>query len=125
MFISLIYHKGFKEYMFKNKIIILFLFLFSCSTNISYNINSNNIIESDIPLKNKIAQMVMIRANGDFLNTDNWMKGYIESLIISHKIGGLITFGGSVHGTYYNLKHFQSLSEISLLLCSSVSLPLA
>ena len=66
MFISLIYHKGFKEYMFKNNIIILFLFLFSCSTNISNNINSNNIIESDIPLKNKIAQMVMIRANGEF-----------------------------------------------------------
>ena len=104
--------------MFKNNIIILFLFLFSCTTNISDNISSSKFDNINISLKNKIAQMVMVRANGDFLNKDNWMKGYIESLIIKHKIGGLITFGGSIHGTYYNLKHFQSLSDIPLFVAA-------
>ena len=104
--------------MLKNKIIILSLFLFSCSTNISNNINTTNKSDTNILLKNKIAQMVMIRVNGDFLNEDDWMKGHIESLIKDYKIGGLITFGGSVHGTYYNLKYFQSLSDIPLFIAA-------
>ena len=104
----------------KNKLFfILLLLIFGCSPVIQeQNIKYINFNKKNISLKDKIAQMIMIRMDGKFHNQDHWMKNYIRSLIIDYKIGGLITFAGSVHGTYYNLKYFQELSEIPLFIAA-------
>ena len=44
-------------------------------------------------------------------------NSYIQ-LIQEKKIGGVITFGGSIHGTYHNIQHYQSISEIPLLVAA-------
>ena len=59
-----------------------------------------------ISLSDKIAQMIMIRVRSDYYSSDNYYKKNIDNWIINQKIGGLITFGGSVHGTYYNISRF-------------------
>ena len=107
--------------MFRKKILFFIMFLFSCSslTNIEKNISVNsseNIKEKKI--EEKIAQMIMVRANGKFLNNDHWMNGYIKQLITKYKIGGLITFGGSVHGTFHNINYYQSISDIPLFIAA-------
>ncbi len=107
--------------MFKYNLYFCFIFLFSCSSviDIENNIEKNN--SNVIPennLEEKVAQMIMIRANGKFLNNDHWMNGYIKQLITKYKIGGLITFGGSVHGTFHNLKYYQSISDIPLFIAA-------
>jgi len=108
----------------KNNFLYLYIFLFSCSINVK-QIDEQKILSkpnidtsSEIALKEKIAQMIMIRANGKFLNKENWMLDYIENLITEYKIGGLITFGGSVHGTFHNIKNFQSKSDIPLFIAA-------
>ena len=108
----------------KNNFIFLYIFLFSCSINVkkieekTISRRPNIDTSSEIVLKEKIAQMIMIRANGKFLNKDNWMLDYIESLVSKYKIGGLITFGGSVHGTFHNINNFQSKSDTPLFIAA-------
>ena len=60
----------------------------------------------------------MIRSDGKFYNDEFWRKKHIENLIGNYKIGGLITFSGSVHGTFNNIKSFQEKSEIPLLIAA-------
>ena len=105
----------------KNSLFLyLYLFLFSCSSipEIENLKAVNKSLLNGNDLKKKIAQMIMVRANGEFLNDDNWMKAYIEDLIVEYQIGGLITFGGSVHGTYHNIKKYQSISNIPLFIAA-------
>ena len=40
----------------------------------------------------------------------------LNSIIKEYDIGGLITFGGSLHGTFYNINSFQSLANIALII---------
>ena len=62
--------------------------------------------------------MIMIRMDGNFHNNESWRKTDIEYFIKKYKIGGLITFTGNVHGTYKNIKYYQSISETPLFIAS-------
>ena len=112
--------------MFKKINIILVLFCFSCATyelENNYNINedkleNNHDINENITLRDKISQMIMIRMDGNFHNNESWRKKDIEYFIKKYKIGGLITFTGNVHGTYENIKYYQSISETPLFIAS-------
>ena len=104
-----------------NKFIIILLSLFSYTCSIGneesamININVN---ESKITLIDKISQMIVVRMNGKFYNNEHWQKKKIESLIKKYNIGGLITFTGNVHGTFHNIKDFQSLSKTPLFIAA-------
>jgi len=102
--------------MLKIKFIFIFLLLMGCyqSPQIS---QIQNIIPGwqSFTLKKKIAQMVMVRVRGDFYNSENWYRIKLQKWIEQDEIGGVITFGGSVHGTYNNIQQFQTWSDIPLL----------
>ena len=101
--------------MFKHVNILLVLFYFSCST---YEVQIDNSIKDDISMRDKISQMIMIRMDGNFHNNESWKKKDVEYFIKKYKIGGLITFTGNIHGTYSNIKYFQSISETPLFIAS-------
>ena len=69
-------------------------------------------------ISEKISQMIMVRVNGEFQNKDSWSKKNVSRLISDKKIGGLITYTGSIHGTFYNIKEFQEMSDIPLFIAA-------
>ena len=73
---------------------------------------------SELSLKHKIAQMIMIRVDGNFYNSTDWTRKNIKTLIKDRKVGGVITFGGNIHGTSKNLNEWQELSEIPLFVAA-------
>ena len=95
------------------KIILLFSFVY---TNEIKDINNYNL--NSMTLKDKIAQMIMVRINGEFYNDEHWRKKQVTSLIKKYNIGGIISYTGSVHGTYYNLKELQEISKIPLFVAA-------
>ena len=106
-----------------NKIIYLLLLLgliypkdFICSEN-SKEFYCRDEFQS-MSLKDKIAQMIIIRIDGGFHNNENWHKKNVMRLIENKHIGGLATYTGSVHGTFYNLKEFQETSNIPLFVAA-------
>ena len=103
--------------MFKNIPIYYSILLFlGCA---SYDINDMEInTTTSISIEEKVGQMIMIRMDGKFHNSESSRKKYIKDLISNYKIGGLITFSGSVHGTFNNIKHYQNISDTPLLIAS-------
>ena len=98
---------------------LIFIFIFlGCATKPVINIDKPIPDWKKLSLEEKIAQMIMVRIRGDFYNTESYTRNKIESLIQEKKIGGVITFGGSIHGTYHNIQHYQSISEIPLLVAA-------
>ena len=95
----------------------MIVLLLGCST---YDINNKveKIPFIDVTLEEKVAQMIMIRMDGNYHNHESWKKNYIEDLIKNYSIGGLITFSGNIHGTYSNIKEYQSMSKIPLFIAS-------
>jgi beta-N-acetylhexosaminidase len=77
---------------------------------------------NNMKLKDKIAQMIMVRVRSDYYSSDNYYKKRIEEWILNDKVGGLITFDGSgnVHGMYNNHKYFQKISKIPLFIASDL-----
>jgi beta-N-acetylhexosaminidase len=73
---------------------------------------------ADMTLEEKIGQMVACRYSGYFVNIDSEYVKKIESLIVKHKIGGLVLFGGNVYETAYLTNTFQNKSKIPLLMAS-------
>ncbi len=71
-----------------------------------------------LSLRQKIAQMIMVRIRGDFYNDEYWYRSDLEYWIKNDGIGGVITFGGSVHGTYRNIRQFQDWANIPLLVAA-------
>ena len=83
--------------------------------NVDNNINN----KSDyLSMRDKISQMIMIRVDGKFHNIEDWQKKKIEFLISEYNIGGLITYTGSVHGTFHNIKAMQSISKIPMFVAA-------
>ncbi|NQU68430.1 MAG: serine hydrolase [Candidatus Marinimicrobia bacterium] len=82
------------------------------------NVGSGEMDWQKLSLRQKIAQMIMVRIRGDFYNSDTWQwkdfKWYFQNV----GIGGVITFGGSVNGTFQNIKTFQEWSSIPLLVAA-------
>ena len=79
-------------------------------------------IMSDMTLREKIAQMIMVRVRSDYYSSNSYYKKEIEHWIIDKKVGGLITFdgNGNVHGMFNNHKYFQSISKTPLLIASDL-----
>ena len=82
--------------------------------------NSNYDMISNMDLKDKIGQMIMVRVRSDYYSSDSYYKKSIDDWILNKKVGGLITFdgNGNVHGMYNNHKYFQSISDTPLLIAS-------
>ena len=93
---------------------------------ITYIFSTSNIevqkIMNNMTLKEKIAQMIMVRVRSDYYSSDSYYMKEIESWIINQKVGGLITFdgNGNVHGMFNNHKYFQSISKTPLLIASDL-----
>ena len=90
---------------------------YTCSSYIGEKAND------DIPIYNvslidQVSQMIMVRMDGNYHNNESWRKDNIEDLIKNYNIGGLITFSGNVHGTYSNIKYYQSLSKLPMFIAS-------
>ena len=104
-----------------NKILIILFALFSytCSVaNEEIAMVNTNINKTEVSLVDKISQMIIVRMNGQFYNNGHWQKKNIKSLIKNYNIGGLITFTGNIHGTFHNIKEFQSLSKTPLFIAA-------
>jgi len=84
--------------------------------------NSNYDMINNMDLKDKIAQMIMVRVRSDYYASDNYYKKQVDDWIINQKVGGLITFdgNGNVHGMFNNHKYFQDISDIPLLIASDL-----
>jgi len=95
------------------KILLLFSFVYMKESGNTKRYNLDN-----MNLKDKIAQMVMIRISGEFYNNEHWQKKRVVKLIQDYNIGGVISYTGSIHGTYHNLKEFQDISKIPLFVAS-------
>ena len=65
----------------------------------------------NLSLKEKIAQMIMIRIRGDYYYSEHKYKKSLKKWLIKDGIGGVITFGGSIHGSYYNIQQFQKTKK--------------
>ena len=94
----------------KNILLLLLLFSFTYSVE--------TIDTSDLSLMDKIAQMIMVRINGEFYNDEHWRKKSVVKLIQEYNIGGIITYTGSIHGTHYNINEFQDKSQIPLFVAA-------
>ncbi|MDP6570698.1 MAG: glycoside hydrolase family 3 N-terminal domain-containing protein, partial [Candidatus Marinimicrobia bacterium] len=73
---------------------------------------------SHLSLREKIAQMVMVRIRGDYYHSDHWYRKQLKKFLVEDGIGGVITFGGSIHGTYYNIQQFQNWAKYPLLVAA-------
>lgn len=108
-----------------NKILVLLLFIVSCSSSpksSSPDVSSDNIHgEFDwkkLSLQEKISQMIMVRVRGDYYHGKHWYRERLKRWLSEDAIGGIITFGGSIHGTYYNIKQFQEWAKYPLLVAA-------
>lgn len=70
---------------------------------------------SELTLREKVAQMIMVRIRGDFYNQENWYRKSLKKWLSEDGIGGIISFGGSIHGTFYNIETFQRWAKVPLL----------
>ena len=71
-----------------------------------------------LSLREKIAQMIMVRIRGDYFNEKHWMMTDMKYLTENTSIGGVIIFGGSIHGAYSNIQQYQRWSKIPLLVAA-------
>jgi len=99
---------------------ISLLFVMGCSQIFSPNISKAKPIQhwSKLSLHEKVAQMIMVRIRGDFYHSDHWYRKSLKKWITEDGIGGVISFGGSIHGTFYNIQTFQEWSKIPLLVAA-------
>jgi len=100
------------------KFLIFTFIFFGCATKPVLNIEKPIPDWRKLSLEEKIAQMIMVRIRGDFYNTESYTRKKLETMIQEQGIGGVITFGGSIHGTYHNIQHYQSISKIPLLVAA-------
>ena len=108
-----------------NKIVVLLLFIISCSSSPK---SSSPDVSSDemhgefawkkLSLKEKISQMIMVRVRGDYYHGKHWYRERLKRWLSEDAIGGVITFGGSIHGSYYNIKQFQEWAKYPLLVAA-------
>jgi len=73
---------------------------------------------SDLTLRQQVAQLIMVRVEGYYYSADNGYRQKVEKWVAEDQIGGLITFRGSVDGTFTNLQRFQRLAPIPLLVAA-------
>ncbi len=74
----------------------------------------------DLTLRQQIAQLIMVRVEGHYYSADNGYYRDVERWVTEDQVGGLITYRGSVDGTFTNLQHFQRLAPIPLVIASDL-----
>lgn len=72
----------------------------------------------EMTIEEKIGQMISCRYSGYFVNINGEYIKELEQLIVEHKIGGLILFGGNVYETAYLTNSLQNMAKIPLLIAS-------
>ena len=87
------------------RFIIILLLLSSCAVPPQLDpeilLQTKNYHKSEwkhFSLRDKIAQMVMVRVRGDYYHSEHWYRESLEKWLKVDGIGGVITFGGSIHG---------------------------
>ena len=102
-----------------NKILIPLLFFIACDLppNPAPNAQYPETI-SHLTLEEKIAQMVMVRIRGDYYSSEHWYRKKLQKYLSVDGIGGVISFGGSIHGSYYNIQQFQKWAKYPLLVAA-------
>ncbi len=108
-----------------NKFFFILLVVFSCATipekntQINkYKINYQVLDWKQLSLREKIAQMIMIRVRGDYYHNQHSYRQSLKRWLSIDGIGGIITFGGSIHGSFYNIKKFQDWAKFPLLVAA-------
>ncbi|MCH7731546.1 MAG: serine hydrolase [Candidatus Marinimicrobia bacterium] len=71
-----------------------------------------------LSLKQKVAQMFIVRYTGGFYNNSSYSYQQIKRLVEEEGIGGIIPFFGNIHGTIGNFNELQKLAEIPLLVAA-------
>ena len=69
----------------------------------------------ELTLEEKVGQMIMVRVNGNYYQSDNQYRESLKTWIQDYNVGGVIAFSGSVHGTFYNIIAGGYVSEYILL----------
>ena len=72
----------------------------------------------DLNLRQQIAQMIMVRVEGHYYSGDSKYRGDLVRWVGREQVGGVITFRGSVDGTFTNLQALQRLAPVPLLVAS-------
>jgi len=100
--------------------IITILFIIGCIQLPSPNMPNAKPVKhwSKLTLREKVAQMIMVRISGDFYHDEHWYRKSLKKWLSEDGIGGVISFGGSIHGTFYNIKTFQEWAKIPLLVAA-------
>ena len=62
----------------------------------------------NLSLREKIAQMIMVRVRGDYYHSEHWQRRLLKKWLGEDGVGGILSFGGSIHGSYYNIQQFQN-----------------
>lgn len=71
-------------------------------------------ILDQMTLRQKIAQLFIIRANGEFLANDNRRFLNLKRLVEEHQVGGIIFFGGQLYNQAVLTNRLQEISPIPL-----------
>ena len=100
--------------------LIILLIIIGCSQIDSPHLSQEKPVKhwSKLTLREKVAQMIMIRIRGDFYHDEHWYRKSLRKWLSEDGIGGVISFGGSIHGTFYNIQTFQEWSKIPLLVAA-------
>lgn len=73
----------------------------------------NSLLE-EMTLREKIGQLIFIRANGNFKNVDDESYRELASKIKHHKVGGIVFFKGSIYGQTMLTNKLQTISTTPL-----------
>lgn len=73
---------------------------------------------SDLTLRQQIGQLIALRIEGKYYSGDHSYRADLSRYVREDQVGGLITYRGSVEGTYANLVEFQAMAEIPLLVAA-------
>ena len=63
--------------------------------------NSNYDMINNMHLKDKIAQMIMVRVRSDYYSSDNYYKKQVKKWIKNQKIGGLILYSFWISSLFF------------------------
>ncbi len=71
---------------------------------------------ADLTLRQQIAQLIGLRIEGKYYSADHSYRQELTQLVRDEQVGALITYRGSVEGTFANLREFQAMSAVPLLI---------
>jgi len=73
-----------------------------------------------LSIEEKVAQMVACRYAGNFYPADGDERAHLRDLIVRHKVGGMIIFGGDAYETAVLNNVLQKSAKVPLLIASDL-----